>query len=309
MTGDSAPAAIENAFAGIPTMFRQPVAKADGADLAFLGLPFDLSTSTRPGARYGPRGLRAASLELWWGDPVWPWGFNPFERLRAVDCGDVDFCYGSTDAFMAEAERRVGQIADAGALPVSLGGDHLTTLPALRALARRHGSLGLVHFDAHADTRKSTHLTHGSVFHHAIAEGLIDPARGLQVGIRTNHETDTGLTVLTAPEVLDLGPGAAAALEERVARIATGPTYVSVDIDCLDPAHAPGTGTPVPGGLTSALLIAMLRRLPAVDIVACDLVEVAPDLDPTGRTALAGAAAILELVCAVAARRGAGSNA
>lgn len=300
----SGPILPDSSYLGIPTVFRRPFAGHDGADLAFLGLPFDMAVSNKPGARLGPRAVRIASLDLWWGE-TWPWGFDPFERLSAIDCGDVtNGLYGGVDEALAASEERIREITRGSSRVLSMGGDHLTTLPALRALANRHGRLGLVHFDAHTDTSPSERLTHGSVFHHALREDLIDPARGLQVGVRTAYPSDTGLAVWSAPEILDHGPGLAAAFRERVEQMVSGPVYVSVDIDCLDPAFAPGTGTPIPGGLATWQLLSMLRKLDGIDIVGGDVVEIAPDLDPTGATGLAGAAVLLELSCAIASRNG-----
>lgn len=297
------PGITQAAYAGLPTLFRRPQWDGGACDLAFVGLPFDTATSNRPGARCGPRGVRAASTELWWGE-VWPWGLDPFAVLSAVDAGDVSVdLYSTADEAMVASEALVKKLDQAAGTVIAIGGDHLTTLPVLRALADRHGTLGLIHFDAHADTADTPRLTHGSVFHHAIREGLVAPRRGLQVGIRTPWPAAAGMTVRTVDDVLAPGGDPGPRFREWMDALGSGPVFVSVDIDCLDPAHAPGTGTPIPGGLTTWHLHRMLRQLGDVDIVGADVVEVAPDLDPTGRTALAGAATCLELACALAANR------
>jgi len=291
------------AYAGFPTMFRRRQWDGGPCDLAFVGLPFDTATSNRPGARFGPRGVRAASIELWWGE-VWPWALDPFAVLEAVDAGDVKVdLYSTADEAMAASEALVKKACQAARTVLAIGGDHLTTLPVLRALASRHGTMGLIHFDAHADTADTPRLTHGSVFHHAIREGLIAPQRSLQVGIRTPWSAAAGTTVRTVDDVLGTGGDPGPRFREWMDAIGGGPVFVSVDIDCLDPAHAPGTGTPIPGGLSTWHLHKMLRQLADIDIVGADVVEVAPDLDPTGRTAIAGAATCLELACAIAAKR------
>jgi len=300
-------ATLVSAYSAFPTMFRRPWRDCFDVtaetDIAFLGLPFDRSTNHRPGARYGPRAVRGASLELWWGD-VWPWGFDPFQHLNAVDVGDAAHPNGRHDEFFPRAEHAARALVEAGAVPFAIGGDHSTTLAMLRAVAGRHGPLALVQFDAHADTAVTEQLTHGSVIRYAIDEGLVDPERTLQVGVRTPYDESLGIHVWSAAEIHDLGGGYVRAFRERLKRSISGPTYVTVDIDGLDPAFAPGTGTPTPGGLSTGVLLAMLRDLRHVDIVGSDVVEVAPDLDPTGwTTALAAATAQLEVVCALAARR------
>lgn len=300
------PESMSSPYSAFPTMFRRPpceVDQADAVDGVIYGLPFDRSTNHRPGARYGPRAVRGASLELWWGD-VWPWGFDPFDRLRVIDAGDVAHPNGRHEQFLPRAEDLVSRIVGKGAVPFGVGGDHSTTIAPLRALAKRYGPMSLVQFDAHADTGITAELTHGSVVRYAIHEGLIDPERTLQVGIRTGYDDSLGIHVWDAAELVEHG-ATAAEFRQRLERVVSGPTYVTVDVDGLDAAFVPGTGTPVPGGLTPGQLYNFLRQLHRVELVGCDVVETAPDLDPTGWvTSLAAASALLDLVCVGAARKG-----
>jgi len=242
--------------------------------------------------------VRAASLELWWGE-VWPWGFDPFARIGAVDAGDAVQPNGVHDGFLDVARGFVDSLIAGGARPFGVGGDHATTLAPLRALAAVHGPLALLQFDAHADTGAANPLHHGSVIRAAAEEGLIDPSRTLQVGIRAAHATDLGIHVWDAESIALTGGDLRPAFRERLDSAIRGPAYVTLDIDVLDPAFAPGTGTPVPGGLSTAQLMAMLRCLTRIQIAGADVVEVAPDLEgATDTTALAAANGLLELVAA-----------
>lgn len=302
--------ATEQTFTACATFLRVPAARsADGADLAILGVPLDLATSNRPGARLGPAAIRAASAEL--ADlKAYPGGFDPLASVAAVDLGDVAFDFGNPlgipDA-VAEAAR---QVIDAGAFLLALGGDHFVSYPLLKAHAAKHGPLALVHFDAHTDTWPSQNalegppeLNHGTMFHRAIAEGLIDPARSVQVGIRTWVDDPLGVTILDSDFVTTHDVRDVAAIIERVT--AECPVYMTVDIDCLDPAYAPGTGTRVAGGLSTAELLRIVRALRRLPIVGADVVEVAPAYDPSGITALAAATVAYEHLCRIAISLGA----
>jgi agmatinase len=267
-----------------------------GVDVAVLGVPFDLATSNRPGARFGPRAVREASADLSWG-PHFPWGFDPFERLAVIDYGDVLFDYGDPRSLVKALQEEVARILSAGAQTLCLGGDHFVSLPILREHAAVHGPISLVHFDAHPDTESDgTEFDHGTMFLQAIQEGVIAPERSVQVGIRTHFEqTDYPLTVLDAPTVHRTGADRTiAAIKEAVG---DGKAYLTFDIDCLDPSFAPGTGTPVVGGLSTALVLEIMRGLVDLDWVGMDVVEVAPAYDVGNITALAAATLGMEYLC------------
>mgnify|MGYP006285588319 CR=1 FL=1 len=292
---------VEMPYSGIRTFLRRrPSVDFAGVDLAVYGAPFDLTTSGRSGARLGPSALREASTQLAWG-AVWPWGFDPFDRLSVVDAGDVPFRRGQVPEFIDHATEFARRIVGSHAGTILLGGDHSTTYPALKAHAERHGPLALVQFDAHRDTQASENLDHGTFVHHAIREGLIDPTRSIQIGIRTYYEDDDPITVLYRNW---LHQHSWRDVVDRVrALVGDGPAYLSIDIDSLDPAYAPGTGTPVVDGLTPYDVIAFLRDTADLNFVGMDVVEVAPPYDPSGITALLGASLVMEYICARAAGR------
>jgi len=290
--------AYENAFAGVTSFLRRSLTKdLAGVDLAVTGIPFDQAVTNRPGTRFGPRAIREAStLQAF--DRPYGWGYNPFDAFDIVDYGDMAFDYASVAEFPARAEAHVAGILEAGAACIALGGDHSVSLPLLRAHAARHGPLALVQFDAHTDTWADddmARIDHGTMFGKAVKAGLIDPARSVQIGIRTDNPDRMGITVLDAPFVHDHGPAAIAARVREI--VGEAPAYLSFDIDALDPAFAPGTGTPVWGGLTSAQAAAILRGLRGLNMVGGDVVEVSPPYDPTGVTAIAGAHVAVELIC------------
>lgn len=292
---------VEMPYSGLRTFLRRrPSLDLAGVDMGVFGVPFDLATSGRSGARLGPSALREASTQLAWGE-VWPWGFDPFDRLSAVDCGDVPFRRGQSDQMYAAAETFARRIIAAGAQTVMLGGDHSCTFPMLRAHAAQHGPLALVQFDAHRDTQASDHLDHGTFVHHAIQQGLIDPKRSVQIGIRTFYDHDDDITVLYRDWLHDHDRNQLLARIREV--VGPGPAYLSIDIDCIDPAFAPGTGTPVVDGLAPYDIIHFLRHSAKIGFVGMDLVEVAPAYDPSGVTALLGASLVLEYICAVASSR------
>lgn len=294
----------EMPYSGVRSFLRRRYCRdLSGVDFAVLGVPFDLATSGRSGARMGPQALRAASSQVGWGDAVFPWGLDPFETLAVVDYGDVAYHRGRTEEMLANAEAMAGRIVDAGAGVIGLGGDHLVSYPLLKAHAAKHGPLALVHFDAHRDTADSPYLDHGTFVHHAMQDGLIDPARSVQIGIRTHYDHTDPITVLYRPWVRQHG---AAAVVAEIARItAGGPAYLTFDIDCMDPAFAPGTGTPVSDGLTPGEVFDILRGLrdTPVRFVGMDLVEVAPAYDTAEVTALLGATLVQEFLCLCASQR------
>ncbi|GMG83493.1 agmatinase [Paralimibaculum aggregatum] len=304
-------------WAGATSFCRLPYAgDLAGVDLAIVGLPVDAFVSNRPGTRLGPRAIRAASAMLAW-ERAWPSEFDPFETMRVADWGDVSFDYGQPAGIPGEIEAALRAIHAAGPATLCLGGDHFVAYPSLCAHAARHGApLSLIQFDAHTDTwgaegREQHRLDHGTMFRRAAEEGLIDPASSIQIGIRTTNDTPMGFTIRDAGWVHENGPDAVVAEIRRV--VGDRPAYLSFDIDCLDPAYAPGTGTPVCGGLSSWTAKECLRRLGLAGgtrIVGMDLVEVSPPFDHAEVTALAGATLALEMICLYArltGRAGAGA--
>ncbi len=286
--------AVAPTFLGVARRDRE-------APLCVAGIPFDIGTSNRSGTRFGPAAVRIASRMLV--DGAHPYHWIEPATLPLADIGDFPLALGDIPASLALIE-------DAAAgLPhlVALGGDHSITLPLLRALARRRGPAALVHFDAHVDTWPDTfgqRYGHGSVFYHAIEEGLVEPRRMIQIGIRSpmgreiyDWTTGRGVTIVTAAEVHESSPAAVAARIRET--VGDAPVYLSFDIDVLDPAFAPGTGTPEIGGLASWQAQAILRRLAGLAFIGFDLVEVAPAYDTAEVTALAGATVAWEYLCLV----------
>lgn len=288
----------EAAYGGALSFLRRQYTKdLSGVDVAVSGVPFDLSVTNRPGCRLGPRAIReASSLQPF--DPPYGWGFDPLSEFTVVDFGDLAFDYGRASGFPAALTAHVAGILAAGAAPLTMGGDHYISYPILRALAEVHGPLSLLQFDAHSDTWPDDdfdRLDHGTMFYKAVKEGLIDPARSVQVGIRTTNETDLGFHVIDAREVHESGPAVVAAKVRGL--LGAHKTYLTFDIDCLDPGTAPGTGTPVWGGLSSGQVAILLRDLAGINLIGGDVVEVSPPYDPSGATAVAGAHVLMEILC------------
>ncbi|MCY4349617.1 MAG: agmatinase [Thiotrichales bacterium] len=293
----------EATYAGALSFLRRPYTRdLEGVDVAVTGIPFDLATTNRPGARLGPRAVRASSAQLSWGPP-WPWGFDPTKRLAIVDTGDCVLDHGHPAEIPARIERHAADILDAGASMLAIGGDHFITLPLLRAHAARFGPLALVHFDAHSDTWKDEdgRIDHGTMFWHAVREGIVDVTRSVQIGIRTHNEDHLGFTWLDAAWVHEHGPAATAQETRRI--VGDAKAYLTFDIDCLDPAYAPGTGTPVAGGLSTYQAQSIIRALSGIDFVGMDVVEVAPAYDVAENTALAAASIALDYLCLMARSR------
>ncbi len=289
--------ADEPTYAGVLSFLRRRYTHdLDGVDVAVTGIPLDLATTNRPGARFGPAGIRRASAQLAWGPP-WPWGFDPFERLAAIDYGDCVFDFGRPSDFMSAIEAHARDIIGSGAFMLSLGGDHFITYPLLRAHAERHGPLSLIHFDAHSDTWRDEdgRLDHGTMFFHAAREGVIEPARSVQIGIRTHNDETHGFNILDAAWVHEQGPTAVAVAVKSI--VGERRAYLTFDIDCLDPSCAPGTGTPVVGGLSTWQALQILRGFGGVEVVGMDVVEVAPAYDLSDITSLAAATIALEYLC------------
>jgi agmatinase len=295
----------EPSYSGALSAFRRRYTRElAGVDLVFWGVPLDVATSNRPGARFGPQAIRRISAMYEPIDPAWPQGWNPFTRLASVDAGDAVWDFGHADRIADAIERQATAILASGATLLTMGGDHALTYPLLKAHAARHGPLALVQFDAHQDTwaDDGRRLDHGSFVLRAAREGLIDVTRSIQIGIRTVAPENPGLQIIDADQVAGLGVrGTIAAIERQVGQ---GPAYLSFDIDCLDPAFAPGTGTPVPGGLASREALQIVRALGALDLVGFDVVEVAPPYDHADLTANAAAALLQQMACLVADKRG-----
>lgn len=300
-------------FAGLSTFMRLPaVATAAGLDIALIGIPWDGGTTNRAGARHGPREVRNMSSLM--RSAHHASGVAPFEIANIADVGDLSVNPIDVMDGIARIEAGMAAIVAAGALPLAVGGDHLTTLPSLRAVARgpRGGGkpLGMLHFDAHSDTNDTyfggNRFTHGTPFRRAIEEGVLDPKRVVQIGIRGSvyepGEHDwakaQGIRIIYMEEFVARGP--AAVIAEALEIVGQEPTYITFDIDSIDPSMAPGTGTPEIGGFTTREAQQMLRLLGPVNIAGADVVEVAPPFDVGGMTALAGATVMFELMCVMA---------
>jgi agmatinase len=295
--------ADDSTFAGALSFMRRRYSRdLTGVDLAILGIPLDVTVTNRPGARFGPQAIRRASAILD-GDPQYPFGFDIYEDLAAVDYGDValDLHNPLTIPETIEAEARAIIGADVHLL--SLGGDHFITWPLLKAHAEKYGPLALVQFDAHQDTWRDDgqKLSHGTFIGRAVRRGIVNADCSIQIGIRTQAPEDCGIATLSAHEVHRLTPdGVAKRIADQVGGAAA---YLTFDIDCLDPAFAPGTGTPVSGGLSSAQALMALAGLGEVDFVGGDVVEVSPPYDHADITALAAATVAMHYVGLLAARR------
>ena len=276
-------------------------------DVMVSGIPYDGATTYRSGARLGPRAIRAASVQL--AELLaFPFGFDPFECLAVADMGDCFVDPHYPEDIIATIETHIAKILDACASPLSLGGDHFITYPILRAMAKHHGPVALLHFDAHPDTWEDDgkRLDHGSMFLRAKNEGLIDVDRSVQVGIRTHNTSDHGFDILTAPWVHHHGVDAT--IQAILERVGDAKVYMTFDIDCLDPAFAPGTGTPVAGGLSSAQALDIVRGLGALNFTGMDVVEVAPAYDVSEITAIAAATIAHDYLCLLAEKKGAKRN-
>jgi agmatinase len=291
-------------FAGIRTFMRAPhVTDLAGVDAAVYGIPFDTATSYRTGPRFGPEAIRSASALL---RPYNPALDVDVTSLSIVDYGDVPVSPGDTERTYTQIEEALAPLVDAGVFPAALGGDHAITLAELRALARRHGPLALVQLDSHGDVWESyfgQRYFHGTTFKRALEEGLLDASASVQAGMRGSLygpadiqvARDMGFTVLSTDELRELGPGGYGELVRT--KVGERPVFVSFDVDVLDPAFAPGTGTPEAGGFSTAEALAFVRNLRGVRLAGCDVVEVSPPYDgPGGVTALAAATVMYELL-------------
>lgn len=292
-------------FGGHASMMRLPIQKtAAGLDACFVGVPFDIGTSNRAGTRFGPRQIRAESCL------IRPYNMAtraaPFDSLQVADIGDVAINTFNLAASIAIIEAAYAEILEHDTIPLTLGGDHTLTLPILRAISKKHGPVGMVHVDAHADINDAMFgepVAHGTPFRRAIEEGLIEPGRMVQIGLRaTGYAADDfdwprsqGVRVVEAEACWyqSLVP----LMAEVRAQLGSGPVYLSFDIDSLDPAYAPGTGTPEIGGLSIHQGLEIIRGCRGLNLVGCDLVEVSPPYDPSGNTSLTAANLLFEMLC------------
>jgi guanidinobutyrase len=292
-------------FGGPATMMRLPtVGSAKGLDACFVGVPFDIGTSNRAGARFAPRQIRAESCL------IRPYNMAtraaPFDSLSVADIGDVAINTFNLEKSIGLIEKAYDEILSHDCIPMTMGGDHTIALPILRAMKRKYGAVGMVHVDAHADINEhmfGEKIAHGTPFRRAVEEGLLDGKRVAQIGLRaTGYAAEDfdwprqqGFRVVQAEECWykSLAP----LMQEVRAQIGKGPVYLSFDIDGLDPSSAPGTGTPEIGGLTTIQGIEIIRGCQGLEIVGCDLVEVSPPYDPTGNTALLAANLLYEMLC------------
>lgn len=294
----------EPTYSGALSFMRRRYTKdLQGVDVAVTGIPFDTATSNRPGTRFGPRAIREESSQIAWARPYY-WDFEPFDELAVVDYGDCFFDHGYPASIPAAIQNHTHAILEAGSSTLTLGGDHYMTYPVLKAYAAIHGPLSLIQFDAHTDTWEDdddTRVDHGTMFYRAVKEGVVDPSSSVQVGIRTVNDDPLGVTILDAPFVHTNGPSATAAEIKRV--VGDSKAYLTFDIDALDPAYAPGTGTPVIGGLTPWQSQTILRELAGLNLLGMDVVEVAPAYDHSGITALAGATIAYDLLALYASNK------
>ncbi len=275
-----------------------------GADVVVSGIPFDNAVTYRPGCRLGPRAIRAASVQLA-ELKAFPFGFDPFDHLAVIDWGDLHLDPHHPQSVLPAIEAHAARILESGARMLTFGGDHSISYPLLRAHAAAHGPVALVQFDAHCDTWEDDGVTmdHGTMFARAAAEGIVDVARSVQLGLRTFNESDHGFEILTAPWIHR--EGIAAALDVIRERVGDAPLYLSFDVDGLDPAFAPGTGTPVAGGLASWQALELVRGLAGMKLIGMDVVEVSPPYDHAEITAIAAATVAHDWLCLLAEEKGA----
>ena len=297
-------------YGGIATFAHLPqINEVTDVDVAIVGVPFDTGVSYRPGARFGPNHVRESSRLLRPYNPAA--NVSPFATQQVVDAGDIAANPFDIEEAISSIHKSYDQLLERAKRVVTIGGDHTITLPILRSLKAKHGPISVVHFDAHLDTWDSyfgADYTHGTTFRRASEEGLLDPEGCMHIGIRgplyaakdLTDDKALGFQIFSSVEFQDLG--VAAAIEKMKARVGKRPMYVSIDIDVLDPAHAPGTGTPEAGGLTSRELLSLLRATAGMNVVGADIVEVAPAYDHAQITGIAASHAMYELVSAFAAK-------
>jgi agmatinase len=297
--------ASEPTYAGALSFMRRRYTKnVSGADVVIMGVPFDAAVSNRPGSRFGPQAIRRASA-IFDNDAQYPFHADLFEHLDVVDFGDLLWDYGYPQQIYGLIEKQAAKLIKGGQTLITLGGDHSITYGLLKAHAAKHGPLAMVHFDAHQDTwpDDGKRIDHGSFVLRATREGLIDTDHSIQIGIRTHAPEPCGIKILYGYDVEEMS--ARQISDAILARVGTAKTYVTFDIDCLDPAYAPGTGTPVSGGPSSAKMLSVLRNLGSINMVGADIVEVLPAHDHSDITAIAGATVAQHYLGLLAERRAA----
>jgi agmatinase len=293
----------EPTYGGVTSFFRRKYTKdMTGVDVAVLGVPFDTATTNRSGTRLGPRAIRNASTIMAWERP-YGMDFDPFDKLAVVDAGDAHFDFGRPEKVPDEIEEAAYKLIADGAALLTLGGDHFISYPLIKAHVRKYGApLSILHFDAHSDTWKDENdrIDHGTMFWWAVKQGLVDPKTSVQIGLRTHNSDTLGFNIIDGPTVQSQSIEASIAEARRC--LGDSPVYVTFDIDCLDPSYAPGTGTPVCGGLTSYQAMSILRGMHGINVIGMDIVEVAPAYDVGEITALAAAHLAMEMLCLYATR-------
>lgn len=289
-------------YQGSTTFLRaESTRDLSGVDIAVYGIPLDLGTVNRPGARFGPRAIREQSALTCGFGPIWPHEFDLLDKLKIIDYGDLSFMPGYIDDMLEVTSYHLSQMVKAGVATLGLGGDHLSAYPELKAHAKMHGPLSLIHFDAHTDNYEAETLNHGSMFWFAAKERLIDPRRSVQIGIRTPWDHDNGFNVISANECNRM---TSEDIVERIrAIVGDSKCFVSLDVDGMDPAYTPGTGTPVPGGLTSLMQREILWGLKGIDVVGGDVVEVSPPYDQNGATAIVASYVAADIMYLLAEKR------
>jgi len=297
-------------YGGIATFAHLPqLSEVSDVDVAIVGVPFDTGVSYRPGARFGPNHVRESSRLLRPYNPAA--NVSPFATQQVVDAGDIAANPFDIEEAISSIQKSYDQLSERAKKIVTIGGDHTITLPILRSLKAKHGPISVVHFDAHLDTWDSyfgADYTHGTTFRRASEEGLLDPEGCMHIGIRgplyaakdLTDDKALGFQIFSSVEFQDLGVNAA--IEKMKARVGKRPVYISIDIDVLDPAHAPGTGTPEAGGLTSRELLSVLRATAGMNVIGADIVEVAPAYDHAQITGIAASHVMYELISAFAAK-------
>jgi agmatinase len=297
-------------YGGIATFAHLPqISEVTDVDVAIVGVPFDTGVSYRPGARFGPNHVRESSRLLRPFNPAA--NVSPFATQQVVDAGDIAANPFDIEEAISSIHKSYDQLSERAKKIVTIGGDHTITLPILRSLKAKHGAISVVHFDAHLDTWDSyfgADYTHGTTFRRASEEGLLDPEGCMHIGIRgplyaakdLTDDNALGFQIFSSVEFQDLGVNAA--IEKMKARVGKRPVYISIDIDVLDPAHAPGTGTPEAGGLTSRELLSVLRATAGMNVIGADIVEVAPAYDHAQITGIAASHVMYELISAFAAK-------
>ncbi len=297
-------------YGGIATFAHLPqLSEVSDVDVAIVGVPFDTGVSYRPGARFGPNHVRESSRLLRPYNPAA--NVSPFATQQVVDAGDIAANPFDIEEAISSIHKSYDQLSERAKKIVTIGGDHTITLPILRSLKAKHGAISVVHFDAHLDTWDSyfgADYTHGTTFRRASEEGLLDPEGCMHIGIRgplyaakdLTDDKALGFQIISSVEFQDLGVNAA--IDKMKARVGKRPVYISIDIDVLDPAHAPGTGTPEAGGLTSRELLSVLRATAGMNVIGADIVEVAPAYDHAQITGIAASHVMYELISAFAAK-------